>query len=570
MCMEPVKSSSERLSRMFKPATVLMLATLLAACNSSSGNGDDVASDDNGDSDVAVGTCDGSVTLAAGTDGLSGDADMDTIQVFPFANDLCALDPSTGDIVTLDSELNPDLDSDVELVVPRGNAQGNSAATGMRVDRVIYTAEDNIRFVEVVDAGDSMPSPQRLSAEDAADDVDMMFLAADYSDPDNAGLMYRKTDGSGKADWYSVRLGDDETIAPIALDGDLTPFGPITDPDSGEAVGWLVHRSNSGQANDEILQLDLDLNPVGSALYSELEGIGRAMRMQFDDGGILLSETYSSQSDFLYYEPGSPGTVTRVGQVSDTNPAHLTSNGEALFMTGKDSSGIYLWRVDGTEVIELDSAPSGNQPTMAIAAGDRVAWAWRTTDDSWDTTLASVTAENGSGRVELETLIDAGSTTFMTSVNAGVDGWIFYHTSGLNPTAYARPADGSTSPISHADSAWQGVSQRGEQFIPFGDLAPRDISEVFLSTAAGGATPDDHDLSVLDAANPADTPVELGTFDEQSGVPMVFMSRYGLGPHRLLVTANDLVYANTRVTGSVQTVVTDSEPGARFRLLGGF
>ncbi len=239
-------------------------------------------------------------------------------------------------------------------------------------------------------------------------------------------------------------------------------------------------------------------------------------------------------------------------------------------MTGSDAAGTYLWRVDDTDITELDSAPGGKQPTMAIAAGDRVAWAWRTTDASWDTTLASVKAADGSDRVELETLTDAGSSTFMTSVNAGADDWIFFHTTGPNPTAYAMPVDGSASAVTHDDSAWQGVAQSGKRLVPFGDVAPRDISEVFLVTAAGGTTPDDQDLSVIAADSPADTPVELGTLDEESGVPMVFMSHLGLGPHRLLVTGSDLVYANTRATQSAVTLVSDPEPGARFRLLGGF
>ncbi len=545
--------------------------------NGDEDNGNDEIGNDNGngpgdDNGVAAGECDTTVNVASGADGLDTDAGVETIQMFALGDDLCAFDPSSGVVATLDSGLNPDNSSDVEIILPGGDPAGGGTVSGAHVDRVIYTAGDEIRSVAVVAESADLPSPERISAEDGADSIDMMFLATDYQDPDNSALAYRRTD-DGQASWYAVRVGDDASASPADLDGDLGLFGPITDADTGEARGWLAHRRHDGPGTDAVVKLDPGFNQVGDEMFDSLQGLERGMQTRFDDGTIVFSESHSSQTDFYLYDPagGDPGAVTYLGHITDTAPAHFTTSGSALFMTGRDVDGNYLWRVDASGVEVIDQAAADTTATMAVAVDDRVVWAWRTTDDSWDSELRSVAANGGTAPFVLDSLSDASDTTFVTTIRASANGWVFYNLTGMDPEARAIPADGSTDAITFQDQQWQGGSNPADTVEGFGAAPPREASEVFLvEVDASPGTIAEQRLRVLDAANPANPPVDLGALDEEAGFPSVMMTEFGLGPHRLMITGSDLVYANSRVSGSAVTLVSDTEPPPGFRLLGGF
>jgi len=59
----------------------------------------------------------------------------------------------------------------------------------------------------------------------------------------------------------------------------------------------------------------------------------------------------------------------------------------------------------------------------------------------------------------------------------------------------------------------------------------------------------------VSAEDPAGTLVSLGTVDQEVLGPSGMMPVFGLGPHRLIRVGPDLVYTNSRIRHSTQTLV---------------
>ena len=127
--------------RWFLPSA-LSLALVLAGCGGSS-NGDDDNGEgpDNGngaDNGTAATECDTGVNPATGTDGLTSDAGVETVQVFAFGDALCGFDPNSGDVFTYETGLTEDEHEGVEAVLV--DAQSGGSPSEVQAERVIYTA----------------------------------------------------------------------------------------------------------------------------------------------------------------------------------------------------------------------------------------------------------------------------------------------------------------------------------------------------------------------------------------------------------------------------------------------
>ena len=224
-----------------------------------------------------------------------------------------------------------------------------------------------------------------------------------------------------------------------------------------------------------------------------------------------------------------------------------------------------------TGFTELDDA--GTPETWSVLlqlVGDRILWAWEEVESGAGGEVRAVKKDG----TEAEVIANADDSTTFDSPVADTHwfqlhrhtDWGFYNEkeAGLLSSQWSAHAVelGGDGEVEHQDSVWQGASYQrhaGTGYFPSVSFSPRSMSEVFLVEKEGGTSEEQpQKLYVADAADP-ETLVDLGELGESDVMPDVTMSRAGFAPHRLIADGDDLVYVNTRHTGSAETLLVDEE-----------
>lgn len=567
-------------------ATATVLAALgLAACGGgSSSNGDGGGGGGGGGGGSAIGGCDASISLASNGDGMDRGAGFDGLHYFVHGNDLCGFDPETGVAFEVDTGLDPDADgtSDVEDVLWAGDWEPGEGATGATVDRVIYTAGDEIRMVRTEGGSAAPPSPERISSEDQADSIDMMLLAPDYEDPDNALLAFRKLEGEAPV-WYSTRVGNGAD-APQAFGEHTVPVAPRTNPDTGAAEGWLVAETDPDDFSRELLAVDHELEKVGDPLHEGLTvfGDGVHLRASFSDGTLMLGIPSGGDEEFYYYDSsgGNGGSLEYRGVYSgDDMPVHFRAYEDdglrvVFFTTDGDRPALYgISPQDGVGEVD-DGIPDGATARAAfvIPTPGHVVWAFNDTETTGVSKVRSVEISSTSpfiGNTETLAENDDSNRVFTAPVTASSrDGYVFFNEQNTNIPedapdwqAHRVRADNAFS-ADYPGALWQGASHEGDM--------PHRASEVFMvEMEIDLMEPTEQTLFADRGAAPSGR-VELGVLDQQSQLGSnVLITGVAPGPHRLMTAGSDLVYVDTRHEDSARTVM-QGESFGDLRPLPGF
>jgi len=551
-------------------ATATVLAALgLAACGGGSGSS-------NGDGGgPTIGGCDASISLADNDEGIAYGAGFHGLHYFVHGNDLCGFDPETGVAFEVDTGLDPDADgtSDVEAVLWDGTWQLGSGVSGAAVDRVIYTAGNEIRMVRTEGGSAAPPSPERISSEDQADSIDMMLLAPDYEDPDNALLAFRKLEG-GEPVWYSTRVRN-RIGAPQAFGENTVPVAPRTNPDTGAAEGWLVVETDPDDFSRQLHAVNRDLEKVGDPLRSGLTGSpdGVHLRASFSDGTLMLGIPEGDNESFAFYSSDENGGSLRHSGVysGDDTPVHFRAYQYdhwdelrmVFFTTDGDRPVLYVVRPEGM-VVDVDNAvPDGAtaQAAFVIPTPEHVVWAFNGTESSGVSKVRSVEVDSGdpfSPFRDGETLIenDDPYRIFTTPVTASSDsGHVFFNEQNINIPggdpdwkAHRFRAGNASSGVAYSEALWQGASHGGHM--------PHRGSEVFMvEMKLDLVEPVDQTLFAGRAGISSER-VELGVLDQQSHLGSnVLITGVAPGPHRLMTAGSDLVYVDARHEDSARTVM---------------
>lgn len=561
-------------------ASATLLAFGLSGClgGSSSSGGGNGGGDDGGAGAVAGG-CSANISLASGGGGLTGHADFDGIHYFVHGNDLCALDPTSGTAFTVDSGVDPSGDGtkDVEVVLWGGGwSAGNGPENGV-IDRVIYTADNQIRAARVEGGSGAPPLPERISSEANAFDIDMMRLASDYANPDNSALAYRKLDEDNNPHWYGVRVGDGENVDPVAFPDNTRPLAPLLDGDTGSATGWLVVEPDQLGLSGDVHRLDLDLEMQDEGMIPNVHAVvGPFVRAHFRDGSMVIGALDLDDNEtFWYYDPTSDD-LQAMGTFDwdDGLPGHFAAKeSKKVFFTHAEDHQVSLYAIDHTGVSTVDTSPSGQgiNAAFVVTTENHVVWAFNDQQGNGASEVRRLTAQ---GDVQTLASNDDPDAQLFTPVLGSADGWVFFHEQSLGQsmawTAHAVNAGDTSDRHEFGDSMWVGASHPAEIFSGIGAAPVGTVSEVFLVEAEPDhmAETDQH-LKAVNGADPTDV-VDLGVLDQSVQLaPTVMMSNVALGPYRLMTAMNDLVFADTSNEDSARTVMTEENFGD-IRTLPGF
>lgn len=553
-------------------------AVALTGCGGgSSSNGDNGNGDpgDNGDVSAAA-NCEADVAIPFGS-GLDTDAGFDPLNHFyVFDDKLCGFLPSSGEGFEADSGLVPDDGgADVEVVIWSGDAATGGGLENVEVDRVVYTADDEIRFAKATTGSAGDPEIGRISTEDEAFDITVMrpgFSTTDGSDH----LAYIKNE-----EWFSVTVGGGAGADPQAFGDNQAPLGALYEDNS--ITGWLVHDGNQGTVQAVHPQdLDQDLYG-GDALIDDAGGMAFfvSVTAQFEDSTTIVQVLDNDESQFYQIDPAedeADDAADNLGNIESETITARASRGDTLFAAAEVNNRAHLYRIDEGGVTRIDQGDVDTEPVFMVPTDDRVVWGVRDEEAQIDQVVSVTHA--GSGEETLAQSPSGEETLFGTAVMGSANGWVYFNevgvaAGGFEMAAYAAQADGSDT-RTFEDAQWQGASNPADVFV----LTPaggQRISEVFLVETENPdpALESPQTIKAFDATDPDPEDnarfVNLGQLEEEATGPAVLMGSIGLGPHRFITTGNDLVHVDTSSSSNAsETVVTDPEDVPRFRTISGF
>ncbi len=537
-------------------------------------NDDPPGDDDPSDPpDVGATECNATLSTADAGGGLTTDAGVDTLQFFVFDTELCAFDPQSGVLFSVDDGLESASSTTAgnEIAVP-------ASLSGTRIDRVIYTANNRIRAARTDHSSAAPPAPETISSEAEAGAIEEMMLAPDLQQAGAGGLAYRKARSGAPDEWFSVRVGASATDAPLPFTPLSRPIAPVIDPATDRFDGWLVLEPEGDPQTITVARYDTDLNLVATLLENDdtTPGIDTHLRTWLDDGSLIIG----IDDFYFHYEPqaGSAGTLNTLGEIEERRGIDgFASDGSALYLALRSSTSSQVWRVDAGGVDMIDQVtPSGDantRPSFVTIADDRAVWGWNTTGSvGGPSGVRSVPTTGGTA----QTLASYDETREVRSrIHGSAGGWVYYRTQqqtgALGWEAHAVQADGSQA-VEFVNHQWAGASTGTDAAPLIAQAPPRSVSEVFLIEAQPGfGQLDDQTLKGLSATAPTATPVEFGAL-ARTGAPLPEMTDLGFGPHRLLRPGgDDVYYVDTRAHGSARALITDPEEFMnRFRLIPGF
>lgn len=556
------------------------------------GDDEDTGSDEEDageDDEVAPAACETTLELADEANGLDSGADAQHLQYFAFEELLCAFDPDSGEAFEVDSGLNPI--SELTILTPDKEDESRKPVVArdddgaLYVDRIVYLADGELRSATTDATADSPPEPRIIDSTSST-----FMIAPDLNDPDRGGIAYGPYFGGG---WRAKRLGDDESTESHSFGEERFAAAPITDWDSGEAIGWLAMERHDGTpARMAVLKTDLDGEQQGDLLIEptgDLRNVLVFFDAQLRDGSWIFSAGHDSTFDpephlkFFHYDR-SENTAEYVGSLvtdfdSSTNEMEMkrATDGSAAYVIGRDvDDTAQLARIDGqgVEVIDREDHPDTDRswPEFVAAGDDHIVWAW--SSGGFGSSPLQVRAWNKSEET-METIFELGPDDRSIEDTAFVGGGhVFFTTRNGGNWAHAIDLDTGDEQLFDDNMHWVGSSLPSDAYIPYGvsradGYAYRseetltlvsEVSEVFLA--------DRDDVSVVSASEPS-TAVELG---ETDGTRNLSMNAFGLGPHRLLRVEDRLYYADASTEDSLRLLIDDSDEAdeTRLRVLPGF
>lgn len=584
----------------FKSASLLLAAIILAGCNSSGGDSDN--DNDSGSNDNHGGSSTTGGDTLPKLNGLTGVPDNDNWLYFtsnaPDNAGLFAYNPQLPDdgVFTIDSDAYVDGSPYVFHPIASASVSGDSLSN-YRAHTVFYRSKEE-QSITGSDVTLSMPdafkrvataqsvapaTPEQVSSESDSGNLisGRFFFQFDLDQPAYTAIAYYTS-----AHWRQIRVGDSAGQAPLQFNADHTPMVPLGD---GDPNGWLVVDEGN---NNRLVQVDLNLASEGAVLdnvgdpvdnlshvdmFSHLGREHQLVVLTFEDPDTSDNET--PPSELWLYSQGNPGTIkpllndqgeklTFLGNLfgpgaSLPSAQQLVVRDQTLYFAFHERSSFsmlgafnpMLYRVDKSGwSLEIDYA-SRNEDSVVqtlaspflIDAGDDLIWLI-------DDTLTAVDLADYS-----ETALYEGSIE--TPIVDSVNGWFYYNDTRDIDTAVATRVDGSEQ-IRLEQAQWLGASGTGTGNVAI-RLAKANISEAFLLK-------DDGTLAAVDAGEPDRGMVELGQLDPVPEEVRMFGIRSG--PHQLLQVgysngSYEVVYVNTRQAGSLKhlMVAPTSEANAAVR-----
>ncbi len=585
---------------------IIAIGLLLGACSKEK---------DRGDGDTATET----LPLL---DGLKDDANSRNLLFFTSTakegSGLYAYDPSSPDkksvLVDGDAEFGP---AGYPFYAMHGASlsSDNLALSDFYVSHVLYSrfiaggnSGDGNRELRKVstDASQAAVGWQRVSSESSPSTIiGERFVQHELSNPLQSAYVYRDFNSAAK-DWFEVRLGDDENVAPRPFGSGIMVYVPVWDANKGKSGGWLAIENDVDKrlvllnADRELVgpvagEKDATVNNLVSAhLLAKIDKETTLIVLVFGGGAPedLKGEVWAWQTGGV----NSAGSAKPVLDASGKKlefPAGVFSNGAPqlpptslrslkngalyfannadMFSTGGSPS---LTRVDKTswKKFEYPHHDAGETPVptsfLVDAGKDTLVW-------FINERLEKINVSN-SEKAESSVVFDQEISSYgrkdaiTTPITTSRDGWFFYNRDGRysidDPKgrkgdytiAVAEKIDGSRR-ISIQDARWIGASTRGRAPV-LGEIEMLELGEVFLFTK-------DHKLAAVSAADPSEGMVELGKLPATiKGVRM-----FGLapGPHRLLQVVNsenshEVIYVNTRERDSLKHLMDAPSLGGNY------
>lgn len=602
-----MQNVSRRMKSYTTPSLTIVLALALAtamACSGDEGESPDPNQDEsdagvdasvtedtgNGggeedDEDVPA-SCEATVELASGGGGLESGSDIQHLQYFGFEDLLCAFDPDAGVAFEVDSGLNPISDLSTKEDQTRQPVLARNDDGDLYVDRVLYLADGELRTVSTDGTAETPPVPRTITSvnENAiTQGRGRIRIAADLNDPDRGGVGY----GFGRI----RRLDDDESAS--GSTGGSHLGGPITDWESGDALGWLVMEEHDGTPTEmSAYKVDLDGEQQGELLIeptADLRGMGLFSDAQLHDGSWIFSTGHDGdlmgdeERKFFYYDRASAsgeylGSVPTFDSSSDRRNLIRATDGSALYVTGKNLDDMaYLARVDADGVEILDTGEHSDLdrtwPYFVVAGEDHIVWAW--VRHGFGDSPLEVRVWNKTEST-METLLerDADEGSLGENIFIG-EGHLFLSFSDTGDgSAQAVAVDLETGDeTTYEGMEWIGVTSPGDAFVPHGVGQANEydshgertftqvvgVSEVFMVGPEA--------VSVVSASDPS-TAVELGEVGNHRNLSMTAL---GFGPHRLLRSGDVLYYADVETQDSLRVVIDDTNGAddTRLRVISG-
>lgn len=549
---------------------LLSIATaslITAGCNSSDDSDDTTQTPGNG----SEGACSGQISLVTSGGGLNTDAGYEDLHFFGFQNQLCALNPQTGELLMVDQ------DSENEILEPLVTVfTGGTETEDLSIAGVAYRNDQKIRFAP--SDPDAEDAHQTL-AEVTAGSIDVLRLGRDRQNWEESTLLYRTVE-NGSARWHSVQLNGDNAFS--FAEGKV-PLGPINNPETGELEAWLAH---SATDNDTTFKVDPAGNTTetSGSLNSTLGVIYPAYLAQLDNGKIIFAEPATNETTQIrLYDPADNSFSTKgiinfqlnafgvgVYYLARDNEVYLTSQQSDA---GKNAG---LWRITEDEIDQLDtSGIEDTWPGFIQLTDQGVAWGW---------------SENGGGAYGVTALDSDDNQTELfqgnkedadivlsTSISGTDHNWVFFNfmdLSGLPTThqAYAIKTNDPSNEVVHDNAQWDLASSPASAGYTNDHLVPELVSERFLSKHSGGQEL----VYAVSTQEPSQTHLMGGldtTVNNSLGIPQALLNSdpgIGLGPYRLFTLSDSLWLADSRYEDSLTLVLQDSEGTPNLRTSAGF
>jgi len=544
-------------------ATCILGVTLnLSGCDSSS-DSDDTSNGGNG-------SCSGQVNLVSSGSGLNSDAGYEGLHFFGFHNQLCALNPQTGELFMVDE------DTENTILEPAVTVfDGGSGTEDLTIAGVAYANNQKVRFAT------SNPSAQKQTetlVEVSSGNVDVLRLGRDRQNWENSMLLYRTVE-SGSTRWHSVQLNGNNAFS--FADGKV-PLGPVHDSATGKLEAWLVHSTD----NNTTFKVDLqgDSTATNGNLNNLVGVIFPAYLAQLATGKILFAEpTANSTTKIRVYDPNA-NSFSDIGTLNFELNAfgvgvYYLANDDELYLAAQKSDSeenATLWRITDSSAEQLDtSGVEDTWPQFIQLTAQGVAWGWAKNGgggygvsalDSDDTKTTLFEGSNENAHIVLSTPI------------SGADhNWVFFNFTDLDGPpmtfeAYAIKANDATNQVVHEEAQWHLASSPASASYQHGHLVPERVSERFLSKHEGGQ-------ELVYAASTA-TPEQTHLMGELSvsinnpfGMPQALLSTppgVGLGPYRLFTITDSLWLVDSRHEDSLTRILQDSNEPPSLRTFTGF
>jgi hypothetical protein len=427
-----------------------------------------------------------------------------------------------------------------------------------RFDGVIFKASAQRPFdgETVVSSGSftyKNPTTRRSS------DYCGMNLVVDWANPDDSQLFYwlagsnlQCSSGMIEVDdtMHMVRLGDDETTAPVNVPSDY--LGPLRDPDTGAIAGWIVHQGSSYYRASATFAFDLSSKIQGASGWNQL--LASAPNGDY----LILKQTGAETAIVKYSMNSNTDLGTVFSRATDSTNfiavSRWISDETNLYFFVRDSAnGLILYRLPLSATGLGEAQIMAQEPAGFIrlftVSDNAIFYEWEDTSSSSSPVPLKFVEKTAAGSNPGQA-IDTPDTVaqFDTNATAG----LFYNFIGADGTYYASIIGDNGSYIARYDNAaWRGSIQHQRNLYSLDHSSYKIlVSNIAQGGGFGGAS-----ISIFDNQS-SQLSASFGVLDED----IVDLGNiYSFGDN-VLVNANveytspnsDLLFFNIGDAGSIQ------------------